>query len=160
MAGMAKKKRKFHVGSYCMLSCHVIESDAFRELSGGAAYRILIRFYQKIHRHRPKRKPIKDPDKLKMTNDGEITLTYAEAGEFGLSEKTYNRVLHELVEDKGFIDIAECGNWYHRQPTRFAVSDRWKHYGTPQYKRVKMPRGLPRGLGFKRQSKNKTRCHG
>ena len=64
---------------------------------------------------------------------------------------TFNNVIRQLVEDKGFIDIAEHGNWYLKEPTKYAISHRWKRYGTPEYERVKIPRKLPAGIGFKKK---------
>ena len=53
---------------------------------------------------------------MKITNNGEIIFTYAEAMELGMkSSSTFNTVLRELVEDKGFIDIAEQGNTEHHE---------------------------------------------
>ncbi len=62
------------------------------------------------------------------------------------------------MEEKGFIDVAEPGDWYRNEPTKFSISQRWKKYGTPDYKRVELPRRLPDSVGF--QKKNKTRFDG
>jgi hypothetical protein len=141
-------KRKFHNASYCMLDASLIESDAFRDLSGKAAMLVLIRFHQKAHRKRTGKRS-KRVDAMTITNNGQILFPYAEARELGIrSDATTHKVFCELVEEKGFIDVATPGNWYTRQPTKFALSQRWKRYGTPDYKRVEIPRRLPRGLGF------------
>jgi hypothetical protein len=138
-----------------MLEPDLIESDALRDLSGKWAVVVLIRFYQKVYRRNPSKK--KQPfHKYIITNNGEITFTYSEAKELGIkSSKTFHKVIRELVEEKGFMDIAEPGHWYEKRPTKFATSNRWKWYGTSRYERVEMPRLLPQGLGF--QKKNKTR---
>jgi len=137
-----------------MLESELIESEAFLSLSGKAAMLVLVRFHQKAYRKRPKGKK---RSKMVITNNGEITFPYAEALELGISRKTFHRVLRELVETKGFIDIAEPGNWYLKQATKFAISERWKRYGTPHYERVEIGRSLPSGLGFQRG--NNFRCH-
>jgi hypothetical protein len=131
-----------------MLEPDLIESDAFRDLSGKAAILVLIRFHQKAHRKRmsTRRKGMKN---MVITNNGEIVFCYGEAKELGIkSSQTFYRVTRELVEEKGFIDMAEVGKWYEKKPTKFSISERWKRYGTPDYKRVKIPRLLPPGLGF------------
>ena len=116
----------------------------------------LVRFHQKAHRKRTGKKN-KRVDDMTITNNGSITFPYAEAQELGIkSTQTFSRVIHELVEDKGFIDISEPGNWYLRQPTRYAISQRWKRYGTALYKAVHLDRQLPKGMGFQCQE-NKTR---
>ena len=95
-------------------------------------------------------------NKYIITNNGELEFTYAEARELGIkSDRTFYRILRELATDLGFIDITEPGNWYEKKPTKFAHSNRYKDYGTPNYKRLEIPRRLPKSLGFK----NKTRCH-
>jgi hypothetical protein len=149
---MAKKKRKFHVASFCMLEANLIESEAFLRLSGKAAMLVLIRFYQKAHRKRIKGKS-KGIGNMTITNNGQIVFTYAEAAELGISRPTFFRVLRELIQDKGFIDITETGSWYLKQATKFAISQRWKRYGTDLYDRVEVGRLLPPGLGFKKGNK-------
>jgi hypothetical protein len=148
--GSQKKKRKFRNRSFAMLEADLIESDAFRDLSGKWAVVVLIRFHQKAHRKNPSRRQ-QALHRYIITNNGEIVFTYGEAKELGIkSDRTYHKVIRELVEDKGFIDIAEFGNWYQQKPTKFAISSRWKRYGTPDYKPEKIPRLLPQGLGFQK----------
>lgn len=131
-----------------MLSPDLIESDAFEDLSGKAAMLCLIRFHQKAHRKKTSRKK-KGMKDMVIINNGEIIFTYTEAKELGIrSSETFNRVIRELVEEKGFIDISECGNWYLKQPTKFAISERWKKYGTAGYEKAEKPRLLPKGVGF------------
>jgi hypothetical protein len=145
-------KRKFRNKSHCWLTSDLIESDAFLSLSGKAAMLCLIRFHQKAYKKNVKRKRggAKEPQ---ITNNGEIIFTYAEAKELGIkSSQTFYRVIRELVKYKGFIDIAKFGNWYQKEPNRFAISYRWKRYGTPEYEEVEILRSLPKGLGFKKQN--------
>lgn len=145
------RKRKFRNKSSCWLTPDLIESDAFFDLSGKAAMLCLIRFHQKAYKKnvKPKRGGVK---RQVITNNGKIIFTYAEAKELGIrSSQTFHKVIKELVEEKGFVDIAQSGNWYEKESTRFAISYRWRRYGTPEYEKVEIPRTLPRGLGFKKQ---------
>jgi hypothetical protein len=145
------KKRKFRNKSFCMLEPALIESQAFEDLSGKAAMLVLIRFHQKAYKKRKdgKKRGLKE---LVITNQGEIIFTYGEARELGIkSTQTFHRVLKELIEDKGFIDLEYRGGYYHNDPSKFSISGRWKRYGTSQYERVKVPRILPKGIGFKKQ---------
>jgi hypothetical protein len=147
-----KEKKKFRNRSYCILEPAVIESEAFKKLSGKAAVICLIRFHQKAYRKHTSSKK-RGMKNLVITNNGEIIFTYSEARELGIkSSETFNRVIRELVEDKGFIDIAELGNWYEKRPTKFAICERWKRYGTDDYESIKIPRVLPKGIGFKKQN--------
>jgi len=150
--GSQNKKRKFRNRSFCMLEPDLIESDAFRDLSGKWAVVVLIRFHQKAHRKKPGRRQ-QPLHRYIITNNGEIIFTYGEARELGIkSDRTFHKVIRELVEDKGFIDIEEQGNWYEGKPTKFAISRRWKRYGSSDYKKVKIPRQLPRSLGFQKDN--------
>lgn len=135
-----------------MLDPGLIESKAFEDLSGKAAVVALIRFHQKAYKKRKdgKKRGLKN---LIVTNNGEIIFTYAEAKELGIkSTQTFHRVLMELVEDKGFIDIVYRGNYYQNEPSKYAISERWKRYGSPQYERVEIPRVLPSGIGFPKKN--------
>ena len=88
---------------------------------------------------------------MTITNNGEIIFTYGEARELGIkSSDTFYKVLRELVEDKGFIDVAESGHWYEKKPTKISISQRWKRYGTFDYEKVEIPRALPKGKGFQK----------
>ena len=145
------KNRKFRNKSFCVLEPALIESKAFEDLSGKAAMFVLIRFHQKAYKKRKdgRKRGLKN---LIVTNNGEIIFTYAEAKELGIkSTQTFQRVLKELIEDRGFIDIEQRGNYYENKPSKYSISDRWKRYGTPQYERVEIPRVLPKGIGFKTQ---------
>ena len=132
-----------------MLEGDLIESKAFLELSGKAAMMVLIRFHQKVHRKKVKRSQ-RHLRQYDYTNNGELVFTYAEAKELGITESTFRRVLKELVEDKGFIDMVEHGTWYERKPSMYAITWRWRQYGTDQYKRKTVKRGLPSGIGFQK----------
>lgn len=142
--------RKFRNNSWCILDPRIIESKAFLELSGKAAMLSLIRFHQKAYRKRKKGK--RGFQHLIISNQGEIVFTYGEAKELGMkSTRTFHKILKELIEEKGFIDIEKRGNYYNNEPTLYRISDRWRKYGTRQYEKAKIPRVLPKGLGFKKQ---------
>ena len=134
-----------------MLAPDLIESEAYKNLSGKWALVVLIRFHQKAYRKNA-RKGKKGLRNQIITNNGEIIFTYAEAREMGIkSSGTFYMVIRELVEDKGFISIAEHGNWYQQKPAKYSIVERWKKYGTPEYQKEIVPRILPKGLGFQKQ---------
>jgi hypothetical protein len=142
--------RKFRNKSSCWLTPDLIESEAFLNLSGKAAMLCVIRFHQKAFKKKIKRKRGGSKEQI-ITNNGEIIFTYAEAKELGIrSSRTFNRVIRELVEDKGFIEIAEYGSWYGKQPNKFSISYRWRKYGTDEYEKIEIPRILPSGIGFQK----------
>ncbi len=135
-----------------MLDPRLIESKAFLEISGKAALVALIRFHQKAFRKKKSKKK-RSFQNLAITNQGQIIFTYGEARELGMkSTETFYRVLKELIEDKGFIDMEYRGNYYNNESSRYSISDRWREYGTRNYKAAKIPRVLPKGLGFQKQN--------
>jgi hypothetical protein len=150
--GSQKKKRKFRNRSFAMLEPDLIESNALQDLSGKAAMLVLIRFHQKARRKNPNRKK-QGIHKMIITNNGEIVFTYAEARESGIkSSRTFWKVCRELVE-KGFIDLAEYPNWLEKEPAKWAISTRWKWYGTERFEPATIERILPPGVGFQKKSK-------
>jgi hypothetical protein len=152
--GSQKKKRKFRNRSFCILEPDLIESDAVRDLSGKFALLVLIRFHQKAHRRNPSRKK-QGIQKMIITNNGEIVFTHAEARELGIkSSGTFWKVCRELVE-KGFLELAEYPNWLEKKPGKWAISTRWKWYGTNRFETKSIKRILPSGVGFQKKPKNK-----
>ena len=137
-----------------MLEPDLIESDALRDLSGKAALLVLIRFHQKAWKKKTKRSK-QHIQKYEITNNGEIVFTYSEARELGIkSTGTFWKVCRELVE-KGFIDLVEYPNWMEKQPAKWAISTRWKWYGTDRSEPATIERILPPGVGFQKKEKNK-----
>jgi hypothetical protein len=143
---VGKKNRKSQRRSHSWLDFDLINSKAFLGLSGKAAVIVLIWFHQKANKRRVKSG--KRKGQLVITNNGEITFSYADALKLGVSRKTFHRVLRELVEKRGFVDVVERGNWYLKESTKFAISERWKKFGTPEYQEKKLKRSLPKGVGF------------
>lgn len=136
---LKKKDRYFRITSgYAMIEQKLFESDAFYDLSGMAAMRILLRFHQKAFK-KPGKKNTYGGSKslLEITNNGDIKFTYNEAvTELGYNKATFRNCLKELIDEKGFIDIAEhgVGRGTDRKPTKFSISYRWLDYNTKNYK--------------------------
>lgn len=81
-----------------------------------------------------------------ISNNGEIVFPYTEALKYGIKKSTFTRTLGELIE-KGFIDVAHHGGQLQGDTTKYALSDRWKDYGTEQFEKVEREKGRP-GVGF------------
>jgi hypothetical protein len=67
----------------------------------------------------------------------EFEFFYSEAERLGVSRGTFKAVIRNLVEF-GFLDIVTLGDLRGRHGTssKFRLSDRWKNYDTPMFKRV------------------------
>ena len=131
------KKRHFkRLRGHVSLEQIFIESDAFYDLSGMAAMRTLLRFHQKANKRFTGGRKRGGSKSLETTNNGEITFPYTEFVEdLGYNRGTFAKCLKELIDEKGFIDIAERGNWHDGKLTKYSISYRWMDYGTDQYRK-------------------------
>jgi hypothetical protein len=126
------KKQK---GKIC-LDNRLLNSSAFMKLSS-LAQSVYLRFRQKMQWEKVnvgKRK-----NNWVNTNNGEIVFPYKEAKDYGFSGPSFTKALDELIEH-GFIDMTFKGGLLNT-PSRFAISNRWEKYGTPEFKLIKQPKG-------------------
>ena len=82
-------------------------------------------------------------------NNGEIVFSYAEAidkDKFKFTRPKFRRALDNLIKF-GFIDINHHGGGMVKDMTTYYISERWKDYGTPEFKEQFRPKDT-RGLGF------------
>ena len=117
------------------------ESSAFRALNGMALL-VLMDFYSKKHmKKKPRAKHV-------FTNNGEFVYTYKEAGKRGVSKSAFMRALDTLIEG-GFIDVTVTGAGRYRSESRYALSNRWRHWGTDKFVPAKRnPHGRNKEYGF------------
>ena len=145
------KKYRFRVDIW--LGHEMFYSEPFRLLSAKASW-VLLRFLQKrkwVYPRRSgtmKRKPIYD-------NTG-IVFTYAEANHFGISTSTFHTITKTLVR-LGFIDVEHQGGAYGQDYSRYAISDRWRRYGTPEFREVIKRRVLQPGLDVRSHQEAKLK---
>jgi len=138
---MANGRRKFRLKRKVWIEPDMMESEAFRSLSAKAMW-VLLRFYQKRTWEKGK-----TSSRHKVTiyqNDG-LVFTYAEALAFGISRAQFHRIIIDLVE-KGFIEVQYQGGGVGRDYSRYGLSDGWKKYGTPEFKKGTKRRVLQQGL--------------
>lgn len=133
----------------------LIESKAFVALKTATAHKALALFFTK--RQVTKRKGSRN--QWDITNNGEITFTYREAKrKLSIkSDKTFRRAIDEL-RDKGFIDIAASGYGLYKSSNLYSISERWKLYGTPEYKQPKPRPQKAFKQGFKRGNQYGKNC--
>lgn len=94
---MGRSKHKSE-GQYLPLPYAQLRSEAWRSLSGAA-----VRLWLELH------------TRFNGSNNGTLTLSYAEAGEvLGMGKATVQRAYKELVQN-GFLVLEKEGNWYHRK---------------------------------------------
>jgi len=85
----------------------------------------------------------------KQTNNGELVFTYAEAKrEKGMPESTFMKCIDKLIA-VGLMDIAHSGSGGKKGDTSlYAISERWRKYGTPDFVVKKRPKDERSGRGF------------
>ena len=100
-------------------------SMAFKQLSKSATV-ILLEF---LGRRRLERRG----SDWTVTNNGKITLSYREAEKlFGFVPSTMAKSISQLVE-YGFITIAHQGIRTSKDSSKYAISERWRDYGTDKF---------------------------
>ena len=88
------------------LERNLLESEAFNSLRTGTAYRVFLIFYRKRQMAKLGRK---GKGNWVITNNGEITFSYAEAErKYGISYGAFRNAIDELMK-RGFLDIEESG---------------------------------------------------
>lgn len=132
----------------------LLTGQAARAIKSAHSFRVLLEFYRRRKIHKPKNRQGKRAGAV-ITNNGEIELTYRDAmRRLDISQATFSRCLTELIT-LGFLDIAELSCGLHRQPTKYAISDRWRRYGGDDFKRIDRAVIKPPYLRKKRPIKNK-----
>ena len=143
------KSQAFYNKSYAILPPELLASKAYLSITSAKTFIVLIRFYQKIFRKKKAQRK-KGLKQMVIENNGDIIFTYGEAAGLGISETTFWKAIKELLA-RGFIDIANPGNWYEKAPNRFSISRRFLNFGKPDFQVVKWERHLPGGLGFQKK---------
>jgi hypothetical protein len=128
---MGKSKRTSE-GQYLPLPYAQLKSDAWRSLSGSA-----VRLWLELH------------TRYNGGNNGNLRLSFAEAGELlGMGKATVQRAYAELVA-KGFLVLEREGNWYNRRAhewrlttkpmqgakSKVSATQDWHSYRPPKTKR-------------------------
>ena len=142
-----------------LIQRQLLNSLAFIELPGTAS-KVLLWF--KARRKYVDHK-VKGSKQWTNYNNGEIVFSYAEAinkDKFKLTRPRFRRAIDNLIKF-GFIDINHHGGGMAKDMTTYYISDRWRDYGTPDFKE-KSRRKDTRKLGFtpenwEKKSKKKSK---
>jgi len=136
----------------------LIKSKAFNSISA-ACYRVYFRFLKKR-----RVKPINARKRKKsyiISNNGEIIFTYSEARKkLGMPSSTFMKSIDKLIE-VGLIDVIHAGSGgrspdgLHGDVSLYAISERWKTYGTPEFEIKTRPKDTRGGRGFKFHPENR-----
>lgn len=131
----AEKKRTSGLNIFNMPTA-ILNSLAYEALTYGPALKVLCRFHLKKRMEKVggnRKRPL-----YACTNNGKISFPYDEANARGLSVQQFSRALKEL-HAHGFIDITRIGKAARGEYTLYALSERWRDFGTPNFNRTEFP---------------------
>ena len=143
-------KNKYRLGRDVFLPWDLLESKAFLELQGARAIRTLIRFYQKRTWVKKRR------GRPEFFGTG-LAFTYGEAAELGISASQFHTIIKRLYE-LGFIEIEYQGGGLARDYSRYAISERWRAYGTEKFEHREKPRTCRPGRDVNTLKKRKAQA--
>jgi hypothetical protein len=118
-----RKNNKTNNGPFAKLDHEIAQSKSFQELTVHAKWlyvEFLLRYNGK--------------------NKYNISFTQKEAEKI-MSTKAFKKARNQLIE-RGFIDLIRRGGLW-KQCSIFALSDRWRKYGTPEFEKVNIKDILP-----------------
>jgi len=118
----------------------VITSKAFLSLKTAASCQVYLIFLGKCRWEKMQARPMSRDREWRITNNGEIQFTYTEAEEkYDISEGKFKRAIDDLVR-VGLIDITKTGLGLKKEVSLYAISNRWKKYGTDEFIVQKRPK--------------------
>jgi len=127
----------------------LLKSRAFRRLSG-TTKTVLFDFLMKRKLRKLKIRQGRKAEWF-ISNNGEIEYTYSEAEKKKppISRSSFMRGLDSLIEH-GFIDIEHSGSGGKKgDKSLYAISDRWKEWGTESFISATRPKDTRCGRGFR-----------
>lgn len=135
-------------GDIIVVERELLKSKAFRTLNGTAKI-VFFDFLMKCKVKGIKAKQGRKSGRI-ILNNGELQYTYAEAQkkEPPITRPAFTRALDNLIEH-GFIDVMHSGVGGKKGDTSlYGISERWRKYGTEDFKKVSRPKDTRQGRGF------------
>lgn len=115
------------------VSRSTITSKAYLSLKTTAACQMYLIFLSKCRMERVQARPASREKEWMITNNGEIQFTYKEAlTGYGISNKRFVKAIDDLVR-VGLIDISRQGSGLYKETSLYAISQRWKEFGTDEF---------------------------
>lgn len=133
------------MGNPIWIDKDILRSKAFMSLKTATSIRLFFDFFQK--RQMKQRKHSKRKSEWVITNNGKIEFTYSEAVKRGYSRAAFARAIDDLI-DRGLIDLVRQGGSYEGEKNLFAISERWRDFGTDNFKKKQRQKNTRNGQGF------------
>lgn len=133
-------QKRLKIKKNILIDADLFYSEAFRALSA-SAIRTLLRCLQKRNWEK-RRDPGTNHKRIVYLNEPFI-FPYQEAHFLGVGTTQYWKNMTKLIE-VGFVEIVHQGGWYQQYDRKkdysvYKLSDRWKLYGTDDFKKVDKP---------------------
>jgi len=133
-------------GNVIVINKDLLKSQVFRELSG-IAKSVFFDFLMKCRVKKSKARPGRRSEVV-ILNNGEITYSYSEALNKGITRPRFNRALRELIQ-AGFIDVEHSGSGGVKGDlSTYSISDRWRQFGNDDFEIKTLPKDKRSGRGF------------
>lgn len=145
-------------GKTIVLERDLLKSCAFRSLNG-TAKNVYFDFRMKCKLQKSKGSK---RDGWCIINNGEIEYTYSEAEKKipPIPRATFMRRIDDLIE-RGFIDVVHSGSGGKKgDKSLYAISNRWRAWGTENFESVMRQKDTRSGRGFKSGRKHYKYKHG
>lgn len=136
----------------------LLKSKAFRELSKTKyAYLVLFEFNIRAKRGLKNPKKKKNTKNYILENNGQLRFSYTEAEDIGISRPQFAKIIKLLV-GVGFLDRRKRGGNLDGDHSLYAISDRWKMFGTHRFIEKTIEKDIRAGKGWSRyHEKNKEK---
>jgi hypothetical protein len=141
------RKPKCRKNTVIVLEQKMLKSKVWLKLTG-ASTQIFLIFRTKCKMEKIKGKLGRYGGRT-IANNSEIVFTYDEAAKkYDISKDRFTRAIDQLVK-YGFIDICYTTNGLHKVSTQYAISERWRDWGTNSFV-VRKREIRKNGPGFKK----------
>jgi hypothetical protein len=147
-----KDDNKFKIRNKIFIESDLFYSQAFTCLSKSGII-TLLRCLQKRKWEKVK---IRGKKQTRYTDDGFI-FPYSEAAFLNIGTTQFWANIKKLIEI-GFIDLVHQGGWYQKHEREkdysvYQLSERWRHYGKPEFITIEKPKALPDNFHIKENIK-------
>lgn len=127
---LKKEEKKKKPSPIIVVEKEILKSKAWLEL-GGVATQIYLLF---LIRRKVEKIGKKGHERTFFPNSQELEFSYKEAkAKFDITQPRFIRAIDSLIEN-GFLDIVKPGGALFREKTLYGLSERWKKYGTSEFK--------------------------
>lgn len=137
-------------GKVVVIERDMLKATAFRTLTSTA----MVILFDFMAKRKIKTRKLKNGNRVtSILNNGEIEYCFSEAMKKGIPASSFNRGRDQLVRH-GFLDISHAGSGGRKgDKTLYALSERWRKFGTPDFEYRERLKDKRKGVGFQASKK-------